>query len=155
MPVWNAIEGELSRAARIPVWHARPNPDRLALIEEAQKAEQQKAMGGVYGDAGQTPYRLHAPTPSDNPRALPDYQSRDPNELAMLRMRESVRPQAGRADFPMEHLANMAQVAGGAVLAPEYWIGRGIAAGIQYAPRLAAAVLGGGYAMKPTKAAED
>lgn len=100
------------------------------------------------------------PTPPERPdmtRALPDYASRDPNELAMLRHREMVRPQAGRADFPIEHVANMASAAAafspaGAFLAPEFMAGRAVAAGAQYAPRLTTAALAGGAALTPSAA---
>lgn len=85
-------------------------------------------------------------------RALPDYESRDPNELAMLRHREMVRPQAGRQDFPMEHLANMATAGlmfspAGYALAPEVGVGRGLAAAFQHAPKLTtgAGLAGVGY----------
>lgn len=95
-------------------------------------------------------------------RALPGYEQRDPNELAMLRHQQMVRPSAGRQDFPMEHLANMASAGAmftpaGMALAPEMAIGRGIAAGAQYAPKLTTAALAGAGAMAPSMAggAED
>lgn len=73
------------------------------------------------------------PTPpqrEEMTRALPDYETRDPNELAMLRHREMVRPLAGRADVPIEHVANVANV--GASILP----GMAIAKGIQAAPKI-------------------
>lgn len=105
---------------------------------------------------------MHVPDSPEMTRALPGYESRDPAELAMLRHQGMVRPTAGRQDFPMEHLANMAS-AGlgftpvGMALAPEMLAGRALAAGAQYAPRLTAAALGAGGAMAPsmTEGAEN
>lgn len=120
-----------------------------------------------YSDNGLPGWLLSAAmkAPPDRPemtRALPGYDTRDPNELAMLRHREMVRPQAGRGDFTPEHLANMATAAAmftpaGAALAPEFAAGRMIAAGAQYAPRLTTAALAGGGALAPSMAggAED
>ena len=66
---------------------------------------------------------------------LEDYEQRDPNELAMRRMRNSVRPIAGRADITPEHVAKALVYGGGMLVAPELAAGRLAAAGIANAPR--------------------
>lgn len=107
-----------------------------------------------YANQGTAPFGALATTPPQQEpmtRALPDYESRDPNELAMLRHREMVRPQTGRADFTPEHLANMATAAGGLALAPEYLAARAIMA----APKLAAGGIGAAAALSPSKAGAE
>jgi hypothetical protein len=100
--------------------------------------------------------------PERGERALWDYEQRSPNELGQMRHREMVRPSAGREDFPMEHLANMASAGlmltpAAYALAPEMAAGRAVALGAQHAPRLTTAALAGGAAMAPsaTAGAED
>lgn len=95
-------------------------------------------------------------------RAVDDYSSRDPNELATMRMRGNVRPDAGRADFPINHLANMALGAGAVAAAPyalpalAYTSPEFLAARLATkAPALAAGGLGAVYAGSPTAAGEQ
>lgn len=130
------------------------------------------AGGGLYradGGEAEFPAWMNADTlgPLSGPqeemtRALPDYEKRDPNELAMMRHREMVRPTAGRKDFPMEHVANMATAGlmmtpAGYALVPELALGRAIGVGAQYAPRLTTAGVAAGAALAPsmTEGAEN
>src|SRR6185295_5199498 len=154
-------------------WHANEaigqvNWDALharsqAAFDAVHRGSSLALQSGLYG------------TPPDRPdmtRALPNYEQRDPNELAMLRHREMVRPNAGRGDFTPEHIANMATTATmfsplgasravGAVLAPEFMAGRAIAAGThmaaQAAPRATTAALATGAVLAPsmTEGAEN
>ncbi len=139
-----ALANEAMGAVDWDALHARSR----AVFDAVHRGSSLALQSGLFGAPPERP---------EMTRALPDYASRDPNELAMMRHREMVRPQAGRADFPIEHVANMATAAAafspaGAVLAPEYLAGRAIAAGAQYAPKLATAALAAGGAMSPSMA---
>lgn len=138
-------------------WDALHERSR-AIFDAVHRGSSLALQSGLYGTPPERP---------DMTRALPNYEQRDPNELAMLRHREMVRPSAGRQDFPIEHVANMATAAAmfspvgagpiGAVLAPEFAAGRAIAAGTNmaanYAPKATTAGLAaGGTAILPSMA---
>lgn len=79
--------------------------------------------------------------PDDLPelsRGLPDYEQRDPAELAAMRTRMGVLPQQGRPDITPEHAASALTALGSAYVAPEVAIARGVMA----LPRAAGVALG-------------
>lgn len=100
-----------------------PTGEPIIVGENGPEVVQMDQPGTVVPNH-ELPSWMNADTLSQTPysppmtRAVDDYSTRDPNELAMMRMRGSVRPDAGRADFPINHLANMALTAGGVAAAP-------------------------------------
>lgn len=144
-----ALANESMGAVDWDALHARSR----AIFDAVHRGSSLALQSGLYGTPPERP---------DMTRALPNYEQRDTNELAAMRMRGSVRPDAGRADFPMSHLANMATTAAsltpaGAVLAPEFLAGRVVAAGARYLPKLTTAALATGAALAPsmTEGAEN